>query len=113
MEARFPSPITCPVMIGRVKELATLRLLVDRVHSGEAQVVLVSGEAGIGKSRLVAEANASAAAHGFLLLEGQLSDQVQIFLRESVIAGNLSIGQISRDLGQRVALFWGQVGWGS
>jgi hypothetical protein len=71
MEARFPSPITCPVVIGRVKELTTLRLLVDRRASGEAQVVLVSGEAGIGKSRLVAEAKASAAAHGFLLLEGQ------------------------------------------
>jgi tetratricopeptide (TPR) repeat protein/DNA-binding CsgD family transcriptional regulator len=71
MEARFPSPITCPVVIGRVQELTTLRLLVDRVHSGEAQVVLLSGEAGIGKSRLVAEAKASAAAHGFLLLEGQ------------------------------------------
>src|SRR5438128_9836788 len=71
MVARFPSPITCPVVIGRMQELTTLRLLVDRVHGGEAQVVLVSGEAGIGKSRLVAEAKASAAAYGFLLLEGQ------------------------------------------
>jgi DNA-binding CsgD family transcriptional regulator/tetratricopeptide (TPR) repeat protein len=71
MEARFPSPITCPIVIGRVQELTTLRLLVDRVHSGEAQVALVSGEAGIGKSRLVAEAKAEAEAFGFLLLEGQ------------------------------------------
>src|SRR6202165_4600819 len=71
MEARFLPPITCPVVIGRVQELTTLRLLVDRVHSEEAQVALVSGEAGIGKSRLVAEAKASAGAQGFLLLEGQ------------------------------------------
>src|ERR1700682_2838528 len=71
MEARFPSPLTCPVVIGRVQELTTLRLLVERVHSGEAQVALLSGEAGIGKSRLVAEVKASATAHGFLLLEGQ------------------------------------------
>src|ERR1700736_14815 len=71
MEARFPSPITCPVVIGRVQEFTTLRLLVDRVHSGGAQVALVCGEAGIGKSRLVAEVKASAAAHDFLLLEGQ------------------------------------------
>src|SRR5258708_6554378 len=72
MDAGFPSPITCPVVIGRVQELTTLRLLVDRVHNGEAQVALVSGEAGIGKSRLVAEVKASAAAHSFLLLvEGQ------------------------------------------
>src|SRR5258708_18027266 len=72
MDAGFPSPITCPVVIGRVQELTTLRLLVDRVHNGEAKVALVSGEAGIGKSRLVAEVKASAAAHSFLLLlEGQ------------------------------------------
>src|SRR5260370_12935 len=72
MDAGFPSPITCPVVIGRVQELTTLRLLVDRVHNGEVQVALVSGEAGIGKSGLVAEVKASAAAHSFLLLlEGQ------------------------------------------
>src|ERR1700694_4176043 len=66
-----PSPIICPIVIGRVQELTTLRLLVDRVHSGQGQVALVSGEAGIGKSRLVAEVKASAAAHNFLVLEGQ------------------------------------------
>src|SRR5579885_2676689 len=71
MEAAFLLPTTCPVVIGRVQELMALRLLVDRVHTGEGRVGLVCGEAGIGKSRLVAEAKAYAAAHGFLLLEGQ------------------------------------------
>ncbi|GAC1563201.1 MAG: hypothetical protein NVS2B2_28460 [Ktedonobacteraceae bacterium] len=72
MEARFPSTITCPVVIGRVQELTTLRLLVDRAKGRAGQVVLLSGEAGIGKSRLVAEVKASVATHGFLLLlEGQ------------------------------------------
>src|SRR5215831_18847943 len=71
MEARFLPALTCPVVIGRLQELTTLRLLVDRVHSGAAQVALLSGEAGIGKSRLVAEVKAEAEAHGFLLLEGQ------------------------------------------
>ncbi len=71
MEAGFLLPTTCPVVIGRVQELMALRLLVDRVHTGEGRVGLVCGEAGIGKSRLVAEAKAYAAAHGFLLLEGQ------------------------------------------
>ena len=71
MEARFLPPLTCPVVIGRLQELTILRLLVDRVHSAAAQVALLSGEAGIGKSRLVAEVKAEAEAHGFLLLEGQ------------------------------------------
>ena len=70
MQARFLPPITCPIVIGRVQELALLHQLVGRVHSGEAQVALVCGEAGVGKSRLVAEVKASAVAHGFLLLEG-------------------------------------------
>jgi DNA-binding CsgD family transcriptional regulator/Tfp pilus assembly protein PilF len=71
MEARFSSPITCPVVFGRTRELSTLRLLIERVRSGETQVVLISGEAGIGKSRLAAEVKAELLTHGFLLLEGQ------------------------------------------
>src|SRR5207245_8772922 len=47
----------------------SLRLLIDRTRSGQGQVVLVCGEAGIGKSRLVAEAKAYAAAQDFLLLQ--------------------------------------------
>lgn len=71
MEARFTPPAMCPVLVGRVHELTHLHLLIDRAHSGQAQVVLVSGEAGIGKSRLVAEAKAYAVAHDFIpLLEG-------------------------------------------
>lgn len=71
MAARFPSPITCPVVIGRVQELTALRLLIERAHSGAPQVVLLSGEAGIGKSRLASEVKSSASAYGFFLLEGQ------------------------------------------
>jgi len=37
-----------------------------------------------------------------------LADQAEILLRKRVMASNLSIREISRDLGQGVALFWGQ-----
>ncbi len=40
---------------GREDELATLRTLFEKARSGEGQVVLVEGEAGIGKSRLLDE----------------------------------------------------------
>jgi DNA-binding CsgD family transcriptional regulator/Flp pilus assembly protein TadD len=43
---------------------------VERKRSGKGQAILISGEAGIGKSRLVAEAKNYAAHQGFLLLEG-------------------------------------------
>ena len=42
-------------LYGRDEELARLRALVDGVERGEGRVVLVEGEAGIGKSRLVDE----------------------------------------------------------
>src|SRR5437016_2941197 len=70
METWFTPPILCPVLIGRVHELAHLRLLVDRAKSGRGQVALLSGEAGIGKSRLVAEVKTYAASHNVLLVQG-------------------------------------------
>ncbi len=70
MAAPFHKPVVCPVVIDRVSDLATLHALIDQAKSGRGQVVLLSGEAGIGKSRLVAETKAYAAAQGFLLLQG-------------------------------------------
>ncbi len=48
-------PIVCPVLIGREADLTALQVLIDQAKRGEGQVALISGEAGIGKSRLVAE----------------------------------------------------------
>ncbi len=70
MELSHNKPIVCPVLIGRAADLTALHMLIDQTKQGEGQVALVSGEAGIGKSRLVAEAKAYAAAQGFLPLQG-------------------------------------------
>ncbi len=70
MAIAFNKPLVCPVLIGRTTELASLRMLMDRAKSGEGQVALISGEAGIGKSRLVTEVKTYAASHDFLLLQG-------------------------------------------
>jgi hypothetical protein len=70
METLFGTPIICPVLIGRATDLATLHLLIDQAKGGRGYMALISGEAGIGKSRLVAEAKTYAAAHNFLLLQG-------------------------------------------
>jgi DNA-binding CsgD family transcriptional regulator len=61
----------CPTLVGRHLDLTALHMLIDRKSSGQGQAILICGEAGIGKSRLVAEAKISAAQKGFLLLEGQ------------------------------------------
>jgi predicted ATPase/DNA-binding NarL/FixJ family response regulator len=70
MTTAFNKPVVCPILIGRTSDLSTLRLLVDQAKSGQGQVALVSGEAGIGKSRLVAEVKTFAASHDFRLLQG-------------------------------------------
>ncbi len=47
--------IFCPDFIGRVAELEALEAGLDRARAGGSPTALVSGEAGIGKSRLVGE----------------------------------------------------------
>src|SRR6266566_4777488 len=70
MATPFPSPVVCPVLIDRVGELAALHTLIDQAKGGRGQGALLSGEARIGKSRLVAETKAYAIAQDFLLLQG-------------------------------------------
>ena len=70
MAAPFHKPVVCPVLIDRISDLATLHALIDQAKSGRGQVVLLSGEAGIGKSRLVAEAKAYAAAQDVHPIQG-------------------------------------------
>src|SRR5579859_4732864 len=62
-------PVTCPVLIGRARELAFLERLLHDDSRGVGQVVLLRGEAGIGKSRLIAAAKAAASQTGYLILE--------------------------------------------
>jgi predicted ATPase/DNA-binding NarL/FixJ family response regulator len=61
----------CPKLVGRQLDLTALHMLIDRKNSGQGQMILISGEAGIGKSRLVTETKIYAAQSDFLLLEGQ------------------------------------------
>ena len=70
MNVSLDKTVICPILIGRTRELAALYSLIDVDSSVQSHAALISGEAGIGKSRLVAEARNSAFARGFLLLQG-------------------------------------------
>src|ERR1700692_4226120 len=50
--------IICPVLIGRTSHLEALLYLIEQACAGQGQTVLMPGEAGIAKSRLVREAMA-------------------------------------------------------
>ena len=60
-----------PTFVGRVEELGALEAAREQAANGEPAVVLVGGEAGIGKTRLAAELMArSPAAEGRVLAGG-------------------------------------------
>ncbi|MEH0845798.1 AAA family ATPase [Micromonospora sp. CPCC 205711] len=59
------------VLVGRQDELGMLRAAFDRARSGEPTTVLVGGEAGVGKTRLLDEFGALATAAGARMLVGQ------------------------------------------
>ena len=58
-------------LVGRERESATLRGLLDRAATGRGGLVLVSGEPGIGKRSLVADLNAYARSSGAVVLTGR------------------------------------------
>jgi DNA-binding CsgD family transcriptional regulator/tetratricopeptide (TPR) repeat protein len=73
MSADLPGPLCLPSafpFVGRVSELETLRALMPWDAGQSRRVVLVGGEAGSGKSRLVREFAAETAARGALVLYG-------------------------------------------
>jgi predicted ATPase len=58
------------VMVGRSQQLATLGQVSDQVRAGSPAVVLVGGEAGAGKTRLLAEFTGGLAGQALLLSGG-------------------------------------------
>ena len=56
--------------VGRGRELAVIDLAIQGVSGGQFRLVLVSGEAGVGKSRLVGEAVARLRKAGFTIVLG-------------------------------------------
>src|SRR5262249_33551066 len=56
--------VSSPVLVGRAEYLALLVAALARARAGEPSAVLIGGEAGVGKSRLVGEVWARAAGAG-------------------------------------------------
>ncbi|MFF4102851.1 BTAD domain-containing putative transcriptional regulator [Streptomyces sp. NPDC001903] len=66
-----PTVLTANSLLGRDEELAAIADAAERARGGRAQVVLVSGEAGIGKSSLLQAALRQLPAQGWLAGSGQ------------------------------------------
>ena len=64
-----------PQFVGRESEMKMLRAMLQDVQAGEQRVVLVSGEAGVGKTRLIEELLGDALIHDFLCLKGASQEE--------------------------------------
>jgi predicted ATPase/DNA-binding CsgD family transcriptional regulator len=78
MTVQLQRPIICPEFIGRSTDLAILYTLIDEAKNENEQVLLVSGEAGIGKSRLVMEAK-TYAMKSMCILQGNCFESDQSY----------------------------------
>src|ERR1700751_5545687 len=59
-----------PVLVGRAAEMAALEAALETVRQGEPAAVLIGGEAGVGKTRLIGEFTATARDAGVRVLTG-------------------------------------------
>jgi ATP/maltotriose-dependent transcriptional regulator MalT len=98
--------LVSPVLVGRQAESAALSAALTRAAAGEPATVLVGGEAGVGKSRLVQELLERARAEGVRVLVGScveldggglpLSPLVDVL---RALSGELSADELGRLLG--------------
>jgi DNA-binding CsgD family transcriptional regulator len=95
--------VLCPVVVGRDAQLAALRAAVSRAVDNAAALVFVTGEAGVGKSRLSREVAAEARAGGCQVATGRavpassstpfrpLTEALQQLLRDREISSDAEL----------------------
>ncbi len=88
-------------LLEREAELAAMHAVVDAAHGGVGRVIAIEGRAGMGKTRLVAEARVLAAEVGFEVLVARSADLEQEFaygvVRQLFEPYLASLGQDERD----------------
>ena len=104
--------LVCPIIVGRTAHLAALDRVLEQVRTGQAapRAVVVSGEAGIGKSRLIAETVTQAVQQDFAVFQGACYETDQLRPYAPLIdllrrrASLHSIDQFAGDLGSSLML---------
>lgn len=97
--------LTEPTFVGRDEELSQLHDYVRETRSGKSSVILVEGESGLGKSRLLIEAVRVARRNHNWVLRGQASTNVgqrPYRMLEGIVDGFLSVVPKDPALFQRV-----------
>src|SRR5258706_211168 len=66
----------CPILVSRGAELHALSAALRRAREGAGGVLILAGDAGVGKSRLAREVSAQAASQGFDVLAGRATESI-------------------------------------
>lgn len=66
----------CPVLVSREAELHALHAALDRARDGAGGVLILAGDAGVGKTRLATELGSRAAAQEVVVLRGRATESV-------------------------------------
>ena len=110
--------ISSPVLVGRAAELDALERLLARAASGSGRAVLLAGEAGIGKSRLVSELEQRARARDVRVLvgecvelaEGELAFAPVISALRDVMAESASVAWLEAPQRSALTALWPWLG---
>jgi DNA-binding CsgD family transcriptional regulator/tetratricopeptide (TPR) repeat protein len=96
--------VSSPVLVGRDAEVAQLRAALERAAAGRPATVMVAGEAGVGKTRLVAELVGQAGELGAVALTGGCLDVGEGVLTYAPLVEALRplVGVLDRDELDRV-----------
>lgn len=73
-----PTAHTAPAFVGRLQEIDLLQGCLDEATGGRAQIVLLQGDAGIGKTRLIRELRPLALARGFRVCHGRCHENLAL-----------------------------------
>ncbi len=114
----MPQRISSPLFVGRAAELATFERLLERATGGDGGALMVAGEAGIGKSRLVAEFDQRARDADALTLIGECVDLAEGELAFAPIVSALrpvmddgdAAAQLEPPLRSTLAALWPSLG---
>src|SRR5215472_10114567 len=95
--------VSCPVFVGRAPEMGALQAALGRAQDGQPAAAVITGEAGVGKSRLVAEFASRATEAGAIVLAGACPPTAGGLLPYAPLASALRA--LTEDVGQ-VAPAW-------
>jgi DNA-binding CsgD family transcriptional regulator/tetratricopeptide (TPR) repeat protein len=96
--------LLCPIIVGRDDILGLVDSLIDETARGRGRAVFLSGQAGLGKTRLIRAAVRKAEAAGLRVDGGSVAPQDQqvplASIREMAVGmrGNEAFGSLSQDL---------------